>query len=56
MLEMALHESPRFYSEGRPPCNWTKNIVNGSLDLENTSCISEQDAVRIKQTIKEVDV
>ena len=42
------HESPRFYDQGIPLIT-SKNIVNGSLDLENTSCISEHDANRINK-------
>ena len=45
------HESPRFYSTGVPLIT-SKNIVNGSLDLENISCISEQDADRINERSK----
>ena len=50
------HESPRFYSEGVPFVT-SKNIVNGSLDLEtprasNTSYISEQDANEINKRSK----
>ena len=45
------HESPRFYSEGVPLIT-SKNIVNGSLDLENTSYISEQDANGINKRSK----
>lgn len=48
------HESPRFYSEGVPFIT-SKNIVNGSLDLENISYISEQDADEINKRSK-VDV
>ena len=45
------HESPRFYSEGVPLIT-SKNIVNGSIDLENTSYISEQDANGINKRSK----
>ena len=45
------HESPQFYSEGVPLVT-SKNIVNGSLDIENTSCISNQDADRINKRSK----
>ncbi len=45
------HDSPRFYSTGVPLIT-SKNIVNGSLDLENISCISEQDADRINKRSK----
>ena len=45
------HESPRFYSEGVPFVT-SKNIVNGNLDLENTSYISEQDANEINKRSK----
>jgi type I restriction enzyme S subunit len=45
------HESPRFHSEGVPLVT-SKNIVNGHLDLENISYISEQDAREINKRSK----
>jgi len=45
------HESPRFFKQGVPFVT-SKNIVDGQLDLENVSYISERDAAEFDKRSK----
>jgi type I restriction enzyme S subunit len=45
------HESPRFFKDGVPFVT-SKNIVDGRLDLENVSFISQSDAVEFDKRSK----
>ena len=49
------HDSPKFYSTGKPLVTSKNLLAGGSLDLENVSLISEKDYVQINKRSR-VDV